>query len=155
MSCSPGPVLNLWRAHSPPNPSLMRKLIQNMMGSYPKEDFKCLGWIQPARYPERNMVLPSPTLRCCTPPFAQWQMIAHTTPLIPRLYQEERICSVQRTSHIQVSLETGWRNPCQPITNLYSTILSGYWGEGQLLMDNALASTAHTGLHWHRQKVNT
>ena len=24
-----------------------------------------------ARYPERNMVLPSPTLRCCTPPLAQ------------------------------------------------------------------------------------
>jgi len=28
MSCSPGQVLHLWRAHSPPNPSLMRKLIQ-------------------------------------------------------------------------------------------------------------------------------
>jgi len=29
MSCSPGQVLHLWRAHSPPNPSLMRKLIQS------------------------------------------------------------------------------------------------------------------------------
>ena len=39
-------------------------------GGGPKED--CQHWDeQPTRYPERNMVLPSPTSRCCTPPFAQ------------------------------------------------------------------------------------
>jgi len=27
-----------------------------------------------AHYPKRNMMLPSSTLRCCTPPFSQWQM---------------------------------------------------------------------------------
>jgi len=29
-SCSPGQVLHLWRAHSPPNPSLKHKLIQKL-----------------------------------------------------------------------------------------------------------------------------
>ena len=30
MSCSARQVLHLWRAHSPPNPSLMRKLIEKL-----------------------------------------------------------------------------------------------------------------------------
>jgi len=70
-SCLPGQVLHLWRAHSPPNRSLMRKLFKA-----PKHvrthrlDSTTLSE-EPARYPERNMVLSSPTLRCCTPPFAQ------------------------------------------------------------------------------------
>ena len=39
-------------------------------GGGPKED--CQHWDEePARYPERNMVLPSPTCRCCTPQVAQ------------------------------------------------------------------------------------
>jgi len=102
MSCSPWQVLHLWRAHSPPNPSLMRKLIQNMMGSCPKEDYTCLEWIQPARYPERNMVLPSPTLRCCTPPFAQWQILAHASTFnsktVPRV---TNLCSAAHVVQFQ------------------------------------------------------
>ena len=38
MSCSPGQVLHFWRAHSPPNPFLMRKLIRKLgRRSHPKD----------------------------------------------------------------------------------------------------------------------
>jgi len=41
-----------------------------------------------ARYPERNMVLPSPTLRCCTPQLAQWQMILSPRVSLPQNMEE-------------------------------------------------------------------
>jgi len=59
-----------------------------------------LGVEWPARYVGRNMVIPSPTLRCCTPPFAQWQTIVHARifncKTVPRVTD---LCSSAHVTH--------------------------------------------------------
>ena len=83
-------------------------------------------------YPERNMVLPSPTLRCYTPPFAERQIIAHASTFnsktVPRVTNQCSAAHVaqkgspwrrlKRRTYKPLTWEGGGRVACQAAWNM-------------------------------------
>jgi len=80
---------------------LMRKLIQTLRDALAPEGLgsKTTSWITCALLGEKYGAA-SPTLRCCTPPFSQWQIIAHTSTFnsktVPRV---TNLCSAAHVAH--------------------------------------------------------
>jgi len=155
MSCTPGQVLHLWRAHSPPKPSLMRRLIQSSeVRLHPEAWLHDAEWITRALPREKysaaqlDVEMLYPPVLSVTNDCARHTIDPKTVP------RGANLCSAAHVTHTGAPWDS-LENPMSTNNQSIQCLLSGYWGEAQLLIDNAPASTSHTGLHWHRQKVHT